>query len=290
MNPCPVCSSASFQHLFRCRPNRPDIPGTYSVVQCRVCRAEYLGDPPPLGVLNELYRILHDTTNNREDSPRRSTPTIWLVRFWRRWNGYPVGDAIDCGPVLDVGCGSGALLAELSARGIVARGVDWDSQAISLCQRSGLDATVGDISSGMFEVRKYRWVVFSHVLEHLHDPIRVLQNASSLLEPAGKLLICVPNSKSPCRYIFGHQWHGWDAPFHFIHYDTQSLTRICSAAGLRVTRVVRRVLPDDFRRSWIHLTGRDGRYVAARLALLPVTALMSTLGFGSFLLVTATST
>src|SRR5438105_10143672 len=64
MNPCPVCSSASFQHLFRCRPNRPDIPGTYSVVQCRVCRAEYLGDPPPLGVLNELYRDRKSTRLN----------------------------------------------------------------------------------------------------------------------------------------------------------------------------------------------------------------------------------
>jgi SAM-dependent methyltransferase len=32
-----------------------------------------------------------------------------------------------------------------------------------------------------------------HVLEHVHDPVRVLQRCHSLLRPKGILLICVPN-------------------------------------------------------------------------------------------------
>ena len=44
-----------------------------------------------------------------------------------------------------------------------------------------------------FKEYKYDFILFADVLEHLYNPIAVLQKASELLQPTGKIVISFPN-------------------------------------------------------------------------------------------------
>lgn len=44
-------------------------------------------------------------------------------------------------------------------------------------------------------------IFMTHILEHLEDPVSVLQNAKQWLEPDGRIFIAVPNSNSLHRHI-----------------------------------------------------------------------------------------
>lgn len=49
--------------------------------------------------------------------------------------------------------------------------------------------------------RRFQTVVATHVLEHVHDPVRVLKQAHHWLAPGGRILVVVPNATSLHRRI-----------------------------------------------------------------------------------------
>ena len=93
------------------------------------------------------------------------------------------------GPILDVGCGEGALLDALESTGRVAVGLEQGDQAA----HARLD--VREVEIVDFDERPGEWaaVVFWHSLEHLRDPRAALRRASALLATSGLLVIAVPN-------------------------------------------------------------------------------------------------
>jgi SAM-dependent methyltransferase len=132
-------------------------------------------------------------------------------------------------------------------------------------QVTGLDATV---SADVLAQARDRYPVLSgtlphadltpasfHVitmwqsLEHVHDPLAVLQEARRLLMPGGGLLVTVPNIAGASFRWFGSAWFGLDLPRHLTHFTPVTLYRMMHRAGFQVgpLRMVRH--PGWIRRS-----------------------------------------
>ena len=95
---------------------------------------------------------------------------------------------------LDIGCARGHLLQELVIRGWNCMGIDSDASDVATCIACGLVALEHDITTGFPEsLGKFDLVVLGDVLEHLPDPLRVLQNVRSLLNPGARIIVSVPN-------------------------------------------------------------------------------------------------
>jgi SAM-dependent methyltransferase len=93
--------------------------------------------------------------------------------------------------VLDVGCGTGAMLKELSKR-YVAYGVDSSDTAIAYCNKRGLHNTfVGNLDA-LPENETFHLITFFDVIEHIDNDIDVLCEAFKLLNEGGSVLITVP--------------------------------------------------------------------------------------------------
>jgi len=96
--------------------------------------------------------------------------------------------------VLDIGCARGHLLGELAVQGWKGIGIDTDAGDIAACIARGLVAVQHDINTGFpASLGSFDLVLFADVLEHLPDPLRVLRNAHSLLNPGAKVVLSVPN-------------------------------------------------------------------------------------------------
>lgn len=48
---------------------------------------------------------------------------------------------------------------------------------------------------------RYQTIIFSHVLEHVIDPVLALRRLGGLLAPGGRLFVVVPNAEAPSRRI-----------------------------------------------------------------------------------------
>ena len=128
---------------------------------------------------------------------------------------------------LDVGCGDGTLLQALQRRGWDARGVEAYTTS---ARTKGL--TVYDSLAQAAEDGPYDGISLWHVLEHLTDPGHDLTLIRRLLQPAGVLIIAVPDAGCLAARWFGPHWLHWDVPRHLYHFTARSLQHLLEAHGL----------------------------------------------------------
>jgi SAM-dependent methyltransferase len=185
--------------------------------------------------LNELYGEEHRRTRDRDfvwGGAERAEPL-------RRAVGGP-GKRI-----LDLGCRSGAL-TRVYATGNDVVGLDADRTALADAAELGIDTIWADVEEPLpFDDASFDVVVAAELLEHLHDPERLLEEAKRVLRPGGTIAGSVPNSyrlKNRLRSLAGRAAE--PNPLHFHRFrprDVQALLRGFQAC--RLEYVVGRFVP-----------------------------------------------
>lgn len=155
---------------------------------------------------------------------RRSYPGFDGQVFVHNLQAHLIGQIVDPlverylpvgGVAVDLGCGSGTMVRQMSARAATAIGVDVDRQSFGkhadltivdddahdldrrvgplLAQRSLYDVPVGD---GTVDLVTSRWV-----FEHIADPAAALREIFRILKPGGVALLIVPNRLHPGIFL-----------------------------------------------------------------------------------------
>lgn len=135
------------------------------------------------------------------------------------------------GRLLEVGFGSGAMLAQHARRGWVVEGIDFDAAAVANARAKGLAVKAGDLASQQYPDASFDAIVSSHVIEHLHDPAAFLRECRRILKPGGCLVVVTPNADSCGRQWYGAAWFPLDPPRHLLIFSAASLQAIGVQAG-----------------------------------------------------------
>jgi methionine biosynthesis protein MetW len=144
--------------------------------------------------------------------------------------------------VLDVGCGDGALLEHLRAKGVDGRGIELSQQNVNACVARGLSVMQGDADTDLNEYPSgaFDAVILSNTIQATERPRVVLDH---LLRIARRTAVSLPNfgywkvraallatGRMPRTKNLDYSW--FDTPN--IHLCTLSdfldLTRLCGAA------------------------------------------------------------
>jgi SAM-dependent methyltransferase len=134
--------------------------------------------------------------------------------------------------LLDFGCGDGSYL-------LAARKEGWSCFGVERCCPTGLpgDVTVVGSLDELPDQPGFDCVTLWHVLEHLDDPVGVLSQLRTRLNPGGLALAAVPNFGSWQAQFTGASWLHLDIPRHLYHFTRRSLSRTFELAGLSVQGV-----------------------------------------------------
>jgi SAM-dependent methyltransferase len=159
--------------------------------------------------------------------------------------------------VLEVGCGDGALLAELSKRSFAPRlaGVEISTEAAGAARARGLDVQVFDGSRLPAADAAYDLGILSHVLEHVPDP------ASLLIETARacrSVIVEVPLESNVSARRASKQ-RGAAEIGHIQSLDREAVHALVDVAGLRVGAELFDPLPTE-----VHLFFAETRGARAR--------------------------
>jgi 2-polyprenyl-3-methyl-5-hydroxy-6-metoxy-1,4-benzoquinol methylase len=99
--------------------------------------------------------------------------------------------------VLDLGCGAGDLARALRERGCTVSGVELDREAAKLAEQWCDRVVVGDLDNLdlalEFGDARFDVVLAGDVLEHVKDPVTVLQQVRGILSPSGWIGVSLPN-------------------------------------------------------------------------------------------------
>jgi 2-polyprenyl-3-methyl-5-hydroxy-6-metoxy-1,4-benzoquinol methylase len=144
--------------------------------------------------------------------------------------------------LLDIGCGSGALLIHAKANGWEVVGTEHDSELAANLNKYDIKCISGGLDDSQLEQGQFDFIHMNHVLEHVMDPVGTLQAIKRLLNKQGIVIIEVPNEflglfqmvrrlmrmdGSSTTSYFQHEWF----------FSMKTLAYVCKKAGLKITKI-----------------------------------------------------
>ena len=144
------------------------------------------------------------------------------------------------GVLVDVGCGSGAFLSEVAAttrwRAI---GLDFCQESIDACRRQGLEAFCGKVEDGLaFAKDGVDAFTLWHVVEHVENPLSLLNAIKLKLRPGGRIFFSVP--LSPMSSEVSRLDPLNLAPHHLTRWSISALSNLAETLQLPTVIIVPR--------------------------------------------------
>lgn len=238
--------------------------GRWDLYRCESCCSAYL-DPRPT---HETIHLAYQQYYTHQRSTRQDTESL---AAWRRLvralaNGYrnhryggqlqpqstlgrwliPLFPALRVGfdremrylqrlspgaKLLDVGFGCGAFLDLAQQVGWHVYGVDSDPVSVANAKNAGLNVRLGRIEAFADMAGQFDVITLSHVIEHVHDPVGVLEHAYALLKPGGWLYVDTPNIDAVGHANFKEHWRGLEVPRHLLIFNGVALERVLQGIG-----------------------------------------------------------
>jgi SAM-dependent methyltransferase len=142
------------------------------------------------------------------------------------------------GVLMDYGCGAGAFAAQMRDRGWNAIGMDFSPHAAATARAHyGLHVIEGTLPHPAVARESLDAITLRMVLEHVHDPARLLRAAGDVLRPGGWLYVCVPNLAAWGFRVFRGAWFSLSLPFHLLHFTPDALRRVVESCGFTVEAI-----------------------------------------------------
>lgn len=222
------------------------LPG--EVLQCAGCSLRYKAADGGPAAVDALYQrpdfATHDYWSNEESA---------LGAFGWMLDEVASERSGARGTLLDIGCGPGTFPTQAVRAGYEVTAIEPNAVLAEQARvASGADVVTGRFDEVDLGDRRFDVITVLDVIEHLVDPVSMLDRCRDLLAPGGTLVLYTPNHDgvitrlatwmhrrspeklaAPVREIF-------DGP-HVVFFDEPTLRLALARAGLAVSRVRTRV-------------------------------------------------
>lgn len=270
---CPVCCSADYFVKFR---NIEDlvffVQGKWDLSHCLTCQSDFLSTRP---VLVDSSLAYSGYAAHQKLKQKRRVTNSWVKNFRRTLAlgflaqklHYPYRTSfsqrilifflgcifksnmesvltsvlfqpfVEKGKLLEIGCGSGALLLELQQHGWLVQGIDIDSNSVALAKEVGLDVSCGTLVEKQYPSGTFDAICSKHVIEHVYDLRPMVGEMYRVLKKNGTVSLITPNVRSATYRFFGRYWRCVEPPRHLQLFSSSAIKKMFEDAGFIDVRV-----------------------------------------------------
>jgi SAM-dependent methyltransferase len=256
---CPVCGSSSTTPYWDC--------GSFFIKRCTGCGHLYQNPQP---VFHDLKNRYQESYFDYEISNEEAFFRLMLLGLQDiGFSGWEE-DLKGKGSFLDIGCATGLLLSYMRNRG-------WKVHGAEICEASArygrekrnVDIFIGPLEQAPFAPSSFSLIHFSHLIEHVPDPRRLLAKVHELLAPGGAAVIVTPNRNGLQARLLRRKWRSCIAD-HLNLFDKKGLARILRETGFTIQKT----------KTW----GGLARGLAPAFIKNPLDKLAKRFGFGDVML------
>lgn len=234
---CLVCEFEEFEHFMNVK-DHMITKETFKIVKCSNCGFHFTNPIPDAndigayykseeyishssskkGVINFLYNIVRNHTLKQK--------VKWL-------RNAKVGNKL-----LDVGSGTGHFLRTAKNNGFEGFGIEPDEDARTFAHkehhvRSCDQKELYNVDSKSIDV-----ITMWHVLEHVYDLEKDVNEMKRILKESGKLFIAVPNLESYDANYYKQFWAAYDVPRHLYHFRKVDVESFFLRMGFELEKVI----------------------------------------------------
>lgn len=151
--------------------------------------------------------------------------------------------------VLDIGCFTGDFLSILKDRGADVYGLELQSKAAAIAEKR-LPGRVfqARVESADFPQHDFDAVTLLAVIEHVTDPLGLIESCSARLKPNGVFVLQTPNTGSLLCRLSGRFWPPYSPVEHLHLFSEKSMRQIMRDKGFSDIRIRNhwKTLPVDY--------------------------------------------
>jgi SAM-dependent methyltransferase len=215
---CPLCNSRQVKQII----NQP----SWQIWSCKTCTNAWTL-PSPSEINYEEADFHGETVGNKnfvtlnsfDDLSTNQQICIKKQIYLLTQHLYPGAK------ILEIGCGEGIFLEELSKSGFLVKGLEPSLTASERAKQKGLDVIQGYFPHPKIN-ENFDAVVMSHVLEHTLKPLEVLQEIAKIA-PKGILFLIQTHYKGLYPRLAHDKWY-WAHEQHYWHFTPNGIIRIAS--------------------------------------------------------------
>lgn len=227
---CSLCGGPTADAITASDRNRGVDGGRFSYRRCEACGTLQLVDVPR--DLGRYYPQDYHGVPTAEELRERAAAERHKVDL--------VGALIAPGRLVEVGPSFGAFAFAAKEAGFDVTGIEMDRRCCDyLVETVGIQAINSAAPEEVLPtLPPSRVIAMWHVLEHVPQPLAVIERAAENLEAGGVLAIAVPNPESLQFRVLRARWAHLDAPRHLFLIPIDTLLSRARACGLEPVAVV----------------------------------------------------
>ncbi len=202
---CPICSGEKFKSIPKFK--------SHHIVKCTSCSFIFSNRVPLPSELDDVYN------NYRYEATIETAATLSKKEVIAK-------RLISIKPtlkVLDVGCGNGAWLDAFKNLGCQTYGTEYNEYQMRIAKSKGHIILEGGLFPQTLSIDKFDVIIFTEVIEHILNPVPVLNHLNSLLIDGGHIFITTPNFSAIERVVLGGKWGMLCYPEHLGYFTPRTL-------------------------------------------------------------------
>jgi 2-polyprenyl-3-methyl-5-hydroxy-6-metoxy-1,4-benzoquinol methylase len=252
---CLICNNVGEPLYNNLKDQLFSAPGEWGLLVCPSCKLIWLSPYPIPEEMGKMYSTYYTHKNiNRSlfDSllerlrqhvfssygyTRQHKDVIPMGRFIPFFKDYAAYDLLKVRAtwgkkLLDIGAGNGEFLYRMKKLGWSVEGTEFDPTAAKFAESNyDVKVHVGELLDIALPSSTYDVITLNHVIEHVYEPERFLQECKRLLAPGGRIVILTPNSQSLGHSLFKQHWRGLEIPRHLTIFSVDNFASMADRVG-----------------------------------------------------------
>ena len=224
----------------------------FRIIDCDKCQFIHVMPLPSELELSKLYKKKY-YTKVKPNYIKKYQKEIdyWNLIFDEKLDFLETKIKTQTRSIFDIGSGSGYFLLRAKEKGWAVDGVEPNLIAADHSRKIGVPV-INDFfgNVNIHTMKKFNAINLFDVLEHVHNPIEVLENCYKLLKPKGIIVIEVPNDYNPLQKIVqntlkkeeywltiltkSRNYHWASKMDHLNYFNFQSLNRILKRLDFKI--------------------------------------------------------
>jgi len=249
--PCPLGCADGDEFVMSGRDRLNDLPGRYRVVRCKGCGLMRTNPRPTPDTIGYYYPSDYGPyVSTRVEGGPKWTPPVPLAagETFERPLTKRIGRGLFAtnthrlpldapGRMLEMGCASGAIMKRMAMQGWEVEGIEYSDEAAQSARDLGFKVHTGAVEGAPDPAVPYDLITGWMVVEHLHEPLAVLEKLHRWTRPGGYIAISIPNAACAGLRWYKEAWYPLCLPIHLYHYTPATLEKLFARAGWTLDRV-----------------------------------------------------